>query len=194
MRSVFARICASMVVAAGIFGATLAFSDTVAPGEEGELLKFLPPQPGKHICFARVYTADHLVQHPKQKVSEIEFRLAYYRFEPDEYFPQGQRNYYFEVLARLRGQNKLLKSFGECSSAGDRISCGVDCDGGGVVVERTAKPNHILLSLDEYGYLRMTGGCGGDEEGEGVNLEPGEDDHKFLLTEKSEPCPAYDDW
>ena len=141
-----------------------ASADTVAPGEEGELTRFLQPVEGKRVCFARIYDADHLAKHPKQKVTQIEFRLAYHRFEPDENFPQGQRNYYFEVLAKVRGEKKLLSSMGECSPRGSTISCSVDCDGGGMIAKRSAKPGKILMSFGGYYGLRMTLGCGEDEE------------------------------
>ena len=77
---------------------------------------------------------------------------------------------------------------GECSPAGSKISCGVDCDGGGMLAERSAKPGKILMSFGDYYGLRMTMGCGEDEEGDTVMLEPGEDDKEFLLSEKS-ACP-----
>ncbi len=187
-------LIAVLVLAFGAAGIQ-ASADVVKPGAEGELLKYLPAQDGKHICFARTYDADHLARHPKQQVTRIEFRLAYHRFEPDESFPEGQRNYYFQVLARLRGHDKQLSTIGECSPGAGKISCSVDCDGGGVVVKRTGKPGQILLSLDEYGSLRMTDGCDGGEEEDAVNLQPGEDDHTFLLTETSAgSCPRYDDW
>lgn len=184
-----------LAVAAGVvlFAALPASSDTIAPGQEGELLNFLPPQPGKHICYSRAYSADHLAKHPQQKVTYIEFRLAYHRFEPDQFFPEGQRNYYFEALARVRGKGRLLKAFGECSPQGGKISCGVDCDGGGLVVKRTDKPGQILVDLTAYGHLRMTEGCGEDED-DYVDLEPGADDKTFLLTQTAGSCPAYESW
>lgn len=190
---------ARILMFAVVFGAAAAntqvSAEVVKPGAEGELLEYLPPQDGKHICFARIYDAKHLAKHPKQQVTRIEFRLAYHRFEPDEFFPEGQRNYYFQVLAKLRGDDRQLSTIGECSPAAGKISCSVDCDGGGVVVKRTGKPGQILVSLDEYGSLRMTDGCDGGEEEEAVDLQPGEDDHTFLLTETSAgACPRYDDW
>lgn len=187
------RLCALSIAMAGLLAAFTASADTVAPGAEGELAHFLPPVVGKRVCFARVYDADHLAKHPKQKVTQIEFRLAYHRFEPDENFPEGQRNYYFEVLAKVRGEKKLLSSMGECSPRGSTISCSVDCDGGGMVAKRSAKPGKILMSFGNYYGLRMTLGCGEDEEGNTVMLEPGEDDKEFLLSEKS-ACPAYEEW
>lgn len=187
------RFCAWLVAMAGLLAPLSAAADTITPGDEGELARFLPPVEGKRVCFARVYDADHLARHPKQKVTQLEFRLAYHRFEPDEFFPQGQRNYYFEVLAKVRGQSKLLTSMGECSPASGKISCGVECDGGGVVAERSAKAGKILVTFGDYYGLRMTTGCGEDEDGDTVMLEPGEDDKEFLLSEKSS-CPAYDAW
>jgi hypothetical protein len=175
-----------------LFWAANAVADTVAPGQEGELLEFLPAEPGRHICYRRVYSADHLARHPKQKVTEIEFRLAYHRFDPDEFFPAGQRNYYFQVLAKLRGETGRLTGSGECSPDGHTISCSIDCDGGGIRAKRTVGgARNILLYFGGYDYLRMSTGC----DGEGGELVPGDDDKQFLLTKKSaEACPAYEDW
>ena len=187
------RVAASLVAIAGCLAPLPASADTVAPGEEGELARFLPPVEGKRVCFSRVYSADHLAKHLKQKVTEIEFRLAYHRFEPDENFPEGQRNYYFEVLAKVRGNSRRLTAMGECSPADGKISCGVDCDCGGMIAERSDKPGKVLMSFGFYYGLRMAMGCGEDDEGDTVLLEPGEDDKEFLLSEKS-ACPAYEDW
>ena len=188
-----AWIHALPIAMAGMLASFAASADTVAPGAEGELLRFLAPVEGKRVCFSRVYDADHLAKHPKQKVTEIEFRLAYHRFEPDQFFPEGQRNYYFEVLAKVRGNPRRLTAMGECSPLDGKISCGVDCDGGGMLAERSAKPGNILMSFGSYYGLRMTTGCGGDDEGETALLEPGEDDKEFLLSETS-ACPAYEEW
>lgn len=164
----------------------------VEPGAEGELANLLPPEVGRRVCYARRYDAAHLNAHPEQKVTEIQFRLSYFRHDPDDYFPQGQRNYYFAVLARLRGQGKLLTSMGECVPGDGRVSCGVECDGGGFTLTRRP-PGKVLLSLGENGRLRMTEGC--DEEEDAVDLEAGADDKEFLLTKADDAtCPAYDDW
>jgi hypothetical protein len=84
----------------------IAGAQTVTPGEEGELAKFLPPEPGRRICYARTYSAEHLKKHPQQTVTEVAFRLAYFRHEPDDFFPKGQRNYYFAMLAKQRGDGE----------------------------------------------------------------------------------------
>lgn len=185
---------------AGVLGtllsglASTALAQAIEPGKEGELAKFLPPNDGARICFSRVYDADHLKKHPKQQVTEMEFRLTYYTHEPDEFFPKGQRNYYFALLAKLRGQgpDEPLIAEGECAPHGNSISCGVECDGGGVVLTRR-DGGKVLVDLTALGRLRMTSGC--DAEEGVVELVPGEDDKSFLLSKAAESsCPVYDDW
>jgi hypothetical protein len=187
------RLCRQALVAGLLCVAVPApvVAQPVEPGKEGELANILPPEVGRRVCYSRRYDAAHLNSHPKQKVTEIQFRLAYYRHDPDENTPEGQRNYYFEVLARLRGQGKQLTSIGECTLYGGKISCGVDCDGGGFVLTNRP-PDKVLLGLSENGRLRMTDGC--DEE-DSIDLEAGADDREFLLTRTDDAsCPAYEDW
>jgi hypothetical protein len=168
-----------------------AMAQPVEPGAEGELANLLPPEVGRRVCYARRYDAAHLNAHPQQKVAEIKFRLAYYRHDPDDYAPQGQRNYYFAVLARLRGQDETLTSIGECVPFEGQISCGVECDGGGFALTRRP-PDKVLISLGDEGRLRMTRGC---DESDSVDLESGADDKEFLLTRTDDKsCPAYEDW
>ena len=178
------------------FGATTAPAEPVMPGEEGALAAFALPEPGNRVCFSRVYDEAHLKAHPKQKVTAMDLRIAYYKHDPDEYAPHGQRNYYFELDARLRGSDRVLSTGGECSATdmNDTISCMVECDGGGVVVKRLKKPGEILVDLQAFGRLRMTDSCDADEE-EYVELEPGADDKQFLLRETgADACLAYEDW
>lgn len=176
-----------------------ALANPVEPGQEGQLAELVPPQPGARACYSRVYDAAHLAKHPKQKVTEMTFRLAYYRHDPDTYAPLGQRNYYFELDAKVRGQPKKLTAGGECSlrADGKSIFCGVECDGGGVIISRKPEPGKLLVDLESQGYLRMTVDCDEEEadEAETYELKPGADDKQFLLTQtEASACPAYDDW
>lgn len=185
----------SLLGLATLGGASAALAQAIEPGKEGELAKFLPPASGARICYSRVYDSAHLKKHPKQQVTEMEFRLTYYTHEPDEFFPKGQRNYYFALLAKLRGQapDEPLIAEGECSPTqdGKSIFCGVECDGGGVIVTRR-DGGKILVDLAEMGRLRMTAGC---DESDAVELTPGEDDKNFLLSKAAESsCPVYEDW
>lgn len=184
------------VVLSTLLAVTGARAQAIEPGKEGELANFIPPQAGARACFGRVYDAEHLKAHPQQQVTEMQFRIAYYIHDPDEFAPKGQRNYYFEVLTRLRDQKqaKPLTAMGECrpTEDGKAIICGVECDGGGVTVKRSGD-GKIMVDLEAMGRLRMTADCGDEEDG--VELTSGADDRRFLLSKIPQAeCPAYDDW
>lgn len=186
------RIAGVVLVCAMFASPQSASGQAIAPGEEGELANFLEPVAGQRICYARIYSSAHLAKHPKQRVTEIGFWLAYHRFPPDEFYPQGQRNYYFALTAKRKGSGRLLTARGECGPNGNSIGCGVECDGGGVSVTRRPG-DKILVSLGKDGWIRMTEGC--DEEESAVNLEAGEDDREFLLSRLPDSaCPPYGAW
>ena len=105
MRRLSRYILVLGIASAAPFAAT---GQPVPPGEEGELASFLPPEEGARICYRRAYSPEHLAKHPDQTVTEVEFRLAYYRHDADEFYPQGQRNYYFAMLAKRRGGDRTL--------------------------------------------------------------------------------------
>ena len=168
-------------------------AQAIEPGAEGKLAELLSPEPGGHICFAREYDAAHLKAHPRQQVQSIAFRLAYFMHEPDEFFPKGQRNYYFHLSTKMRPDGHELATGGECAPTedGKGIRCGVDCDGGGVMI-RKGTGQGLLIDLETTGRIRMGEGC--DDE-EGIDLEPGVDDKVFLLTQvPAANCPSYDEW
>jgi len=166
----------------------------VEPGQEGELKSFVPPQDGEKACYTRRYTADHLAKHPKQTVAEMEFRLNYYRHEPDQTWPQGQRNYYFALYAKVKGKTRKLKAFGECTPVTGAISCGVECDGGGVLVMRRPENKALVYFPDAQSFIRMTEGCD-ESEDNAVELKPGSDDWEFLLSRSADAaCPDFEDW
>jgi len=167
-----------------------AAADTVDVGKEGRLARILEPEPGARICFRRVYDAKHLKAHPQQTVTEMEFRLAYHKFPADDFYPQGQRNYYFDLLVKRRGHASTASGGGECAPQGDRIFCGVECDGGGLYLEPTG--NGIKLSFGGMWGIRLSEGCDGSDEGN-TELTPGADDKAFRLTAIKD-CPAYDEW
>lgn len=185
-----------LTLAVAVFASMLAMpvpAQPVEPGQEGQLAALLPPRPGARVCFARTYDAAHLQNHPHQKVRSMSFRLAYYRHQPDTYFPGGQRNYYFDLRARLR-TGPEMRALGECTPQDDgrNIACMVECDGGGILVRQTGKQGQLMIDLAATGGIRMTTSC--DDE-EGVELQPGRDDKRFLLTQlPADRCPAYDDW
>jgi hypothetical protein len=184
MRTAATAACAASIALAG---AAPAGAEAVPPGEEGALADILPPVHEAKVCFARTYDAAHLRRHPRQKVTGLLFQVRYYRHEPAPEFPQGQRNYYFDMAAKVKGHRKTLRTSGECMIRDGTIWCGVECDGGAVIVRREAKSGGIRMSFPgEHWYIRMTDGCDSDEEN-AVNLKPGADDKVFLL-DKAEPA------
>jgi hypothetical protein len=145
-------------------GAAMAVTSAAAE----ELTSFVDAQKGARGCWSRQYSDEHLAAHPDQLVTAMQFTVQF-----DGEF------HYFELDADLRG-GQSGRAAGACSEYEGVISCGVDCDGGGVLLSH-AGDGKVLLDLTEYGYIRMTNSCGEDEE-DGFALEAGTDDKEFLLS------------
>lgn len=77
-------------------------AEPIEPGKERQIADLLPPEPGARICFATDYDDAHLSAHPSQSVRSIGFRIGYFAHDPDEFYPRGQRNYYFALSSLLR--------------------------------------------------------------------------------------------
>jgi len=183
-----------MLAIAALAAAAPAQAQPVPPGEEGALAKLLKPVPGTQVCYRRDYDKAHLAKHPDQLVTSMEFRIAYHRFEPEQNYPEGQRNYYFQMLVDRRGETQRLEGSGECSASdGGPIVCSIECDGGGVGVA-AAPGGGLMVDLTTYDYIRMTQGCGG-EDGDFVLLTGGKDDKLFRLDRLPDAqCPSFDTW
>lgn len=173
----------------------VAHAQAIEPGKEGALGNLLAPTPGKRQCYGRTYSKDHLDAHPKQTVTDVRFQLTYYRHQPDEFYPKGQRNYYFRMMAKLHGSSKTYTAIGECSASGSNIFCGVECDGGGVNIRSRPEGKLLVFFSGPNAEIRMTEGCDGADESDYIELKPGSDDKEFLLNPVSgSACPAYEKW
>jgi hypothetical protein len=89
-----------------------------------------------YACFVRRYDANHLAQHPKQKVSAMKL-LVTAENPPEEKIT----NYSFRIGVKYRHRPGNFDSAGYCNHvvAEDRggeirFGCGVDCDGGGIAI------------------------------------------------------------
>jgi hypothetical protein len=184
--------CIRALAVALLLAPAFAAAQAVPPGEEEELGRLLPPVPGTRICHRQVYSAEHLAAHPEQTVTAMTLHIAYYRHDPDEFHPEGQRNYYFIMSLRTRDRTEALTASGECGPHDGKVGCGVDCDGGGFSFS-IAGPDVVRVDFGENGRLRMTEGCGGGYGA--VDFEPGPADREFVLTKTADDqCPAYEDW
>lgn len=137
-------------------------------------------------CFARVYDRQHLAQHPDQIVTAVKLKIYP---SPDDHA------IWFAIQIQRRGEDKTLHSTGACQNDGETMRCYVECDGGGVRV--TPRSNSIILMrlgaqppLGPHGEpikqderIRMTS-CGtqDQDDGSGIDVSGGKDDHSFLLT------------
>jgi hypothetical protein len=145
--------------------------------------KILPAEPGRKACFARIYDAKHLRDHPKQKVSALIFFLrvsgydvrgAYDFQKPDHIM------YQFAMEVKRRNDKRRLHTSGDCLGS-EIAQCVVDCDRGGVDIEKLSSGDGLAVRLSENG-IEIGGHC---EGGKGVWIKPGPDDKVFDV----EPAP-----
>src|SRR5882672_2445988 len=87
-----------------------------------------------YACFVRVYDAEHLARHPKQKVAAMKLLVTAENVAEDKTV-----NYSFRLGVKYRHRPGNFDSSGSCNhfiaenSDGEiRLGCGVDCDGGGL--------------------------------------------------------------
>jgi hypothetical protein len=160
-------------------------------GASDALTSILPENDGARACFSRVYDAAHLSRHKDQKVVEIGFRLGFVAEKNDD--GSTYRSFRYQLNARQRGDAEAAMASGECGQSGGKSFCGVECDGGGVYV-RPLPDGALLVEFGDSRGIRLTPGCGEDEENF-VMLEPGKDDKSFRLARVPDAqCPAYADW
>ncbi len=148
------------------------------------VVKILPPKPGRTACFRRLYDARHLGAHPRQTITEMVFvmRVEGMDAKGDRVLKDPNHVMYrFALELKRRGDRRPLRTNGECN--GDRAAeCFVDCDGGGVTVERMAQGGGLTIRLQGEGIA-----FGADfDTTRGYFVGPGADDRVFELA----PAPA----
>jgi hypothetical protein len=168
-----------------LLGATSARASEAAAAEAGQLAeaKILPPEPGRKACYRRVYDAQHLRDHPQQKITEMVFFLRVVGYDKQGEFVAKEPDhvaYNFAIFLKRRGDRQALREGGNC--LGDKSAeCVVGCDKGGVTIENASNGKSLLLRL-------MNGGIAFGAQCDlkpGVWVKPSADDKAFLL----EPAP-----
>jgi hypothetical protein len=136
-------------------------------------------QKKSYACFVRKYDAAHLAQHPLQKVSAMTLLLG------AEVDPEDQSlGYSFRLGVKFRNRPGDFDSSGSCGHADvtedskgkEQMSCGVDCDGGGIAVEMGKTDGAVLVRLESIRIWRNN-----KPDDEGLNLSGGADDRVFRL-------------
>jgi hypothetical protein len=152
------------------------------------------PKPKAYACFLRHYDAEHLAQHPLQKVSVMKVLIS---TEKDPDFPVFQ--YSFRLGVNFRDLAGDFDSSGNCGHAPtiidpdnpdippeDRVTrptgidfeCDVDCDGGGVTLNLANNDNAVIVKLPDR--IRIWKGKDPDEAAVRA-LMAGADDKIFRL-------------
>ncbi|KWV59215.1 hypothetical protein AS156_31560 [Bradyrhizobium macuxiense] len=110
-----------------------------------------PPGAKAYACFVRRYDADHLAQHPRQKVSAMKLLVT------AEDAPEDKTvNYSFRLGIRYRHRTGNFDSSGYCNhaiatDAGNevRFGCSVDCEGGGINVALSKDDKSAIIRLEK---------------------------------------------
>jgi hypothetical protein len=136
-----------------------------------------PLGPKSYACFVRLYDANHMARHPKQKVSAMKLSVT------AEAAEEKTINHWFDLGFRYRHCADSFDSSGHCSrivaeNSGReiRLGCGVDCEGGGIEV---AMKDHrsALIRLER---IRIWERNKVDDDA-GDNLVAGADDRIFRV-------------
>lgn len=138
-----------------------------------------PPGNRAYACFVRRYDPDHLARHPLQKV--VAMKLLMTAEIPSD---ENITNYSFRLGVKYRHRPGDFDSSGSCGhviaeDAGHemRFGCGVDCDGGGIVVAMSKDDKSAIVRLER---VRIWQNNKPDEEAEN-SLVAGADDRIFRL-------------
>ena len=103
-----------------------------------------------YACLIRRYDANHLAQHPRQKVNAT--KLLVTAENPPE---EKTTNYSFRIGVKYRHRSGNFDSSGYCNhvlaeDAGNQIrfGCGVDCEGGGINVALSKDDKSAIIRLE----------------------------------------------
>lgn len=151
-----------------------------AKAEAFDVRVFAKPTGKKaHACFVRRYDPEHLARHPLQRVQAMKLLMTA-EIPPDE----NTTNYSFRLGVKYRHRAGDFDSSGGCGhviaeDAGHeiRFGCGVDCDGGGIVVAMSKDDRSAIIRLER---VRIWQNNKPDEEAED-SLVAGADDKIFRL-------------
>ena len=138
----------------------------------------------EYACFTRHYDAQHMAQHPLQKVTVMKLLVSAER-DPDD----KKLAYSFRLGVNFRNRPGDFDSSGNCAhltgdDAGKEkidFGCGVDCDGGGININLAQDNASVIVKLES---IRIWKGKDYDEDA-ATSLNAGADDKVFHLDRTS---------
>jgi hypothetical protein len=136
--------------------------------------------PKAYACFVRRYDAEHLAQHPLQKVSVMKLLITAEKVPEDTAL-----NYSFRLGVNFRQRAGDFDSSGDCGhtrasanpTGSVQLGCGVDCDGGGINATLSPDKKSIIVRLDSIRIWRANK----PDEDAAHSLQGGADDRVFRL-------------
>jgi hypothetical protein len=158
---------ALLLAAASPVHAAETFYDRYVIGADG-----IPP------CYARTYTAEHLAEHPRQKVTQFFLTAS----AVDDGRPP--RSFDMGFGFRLKGSSDLFAAMAACVAKGDGATCVVEGDGGGFTL--TPRPDGLLVTVEER--LEVEG-----MESFSPNLHDSDDREFRLYASAPEECVSGED-
>jgi hypothetical protein len=185
----------AMMLMAGALAAATGFAGDPAVADDSPDVAFAKrifagsaPHPKGYACFVRRYDAAHMAQHPLQMVTVMKLLITAEMVPDDKVL-----EYSFRLGVNFRDRPGDFDSSGDCGHAavtkvpdnaetempaGVDISCGVDCDGGGVTV--SLANNDASLIVKPIDRIRIWKGKNPDESA-ATALNAGADDKVFRL-------------
>lgn len=96
-------------------------------------------------CFARIYDADHLRDHPRQRVTHFFLRHS----EAEDLTPPES----FDVVIgyKLKGSTDTFVTEAGCAAEGDGADCGAEGDAGSFKL--AGDGNEVTVTIDDRLYL-----------------------------------------
>ena len=139
-------------------------------------------------CYERVYDARHLADHPSQHVESM--RIRFFRRAGADTVAAVMNLRFREGSRRYRQPAATYVAGFICMREGNRVMCGVECDGGRVSLRFTGRaPGELTLDASEG--FAMSPSCPDEEHIERFNPRP--DDRVFLLHRIAASCTVRDD-
>ncbi len=129
-------------------------------------------------CYEREYSEQHMQSHPAQTVKKL--RLKFYK---NEYYSEDSLG--LDVKALIKRTVEKTNFLGKkvkrvvyrpfansmfCQVQGERLRCGIDCDGGSATIQWDIATKDREILMINKGFV-LHGGCG-EEEGETIWLTP----------------------
>lgn len=161
-----------------------------SPEDAAFAKKVFGKAPGKQpaaVCYARVYDAAHLAEHPRQNVRTMVLLVSTHLDE------DGARGYGLRLGVQFRRSGQKFQTQGDCgaihdasdpAARGAQVHCGVDCDGGSLDVS-LRDDKSVRLSIPDGAQLWRPGQADEEVGAGNTRRKFGADDKLFRL----DPAP-----